>query len=252
MKQVIVILMSVLLLAVIGCQSGNAGEGSGDVEVTLDTEKNKASYAIGFNMGQQVRNIKDHVDINAILMGLKDGIAGDDSAKMTPDEIREIMTAFQKRVSAIMGEQRKAQGAKNKVDGEKFLAENAKKEGVITTKSGLQYVVIKEGTGATPKATDKITAHYEGTFLDGKMFQSSYKMNRPFTFALNSVVPGWIEGIQLMKVGGKYKFFIPYNLAYGEQGNRGIPPFSTLIFVIELVSIEDGSKPAPKPAEKKK
>ena len=126
----------------------------------------------------------------------------------------------------------------HKETGEQFLADNAKKEGVQTTASGLQYMVLEQGTGAKPKATDRVTVHYKGTFIDGKTFDSSYDRNEPAEFALNGVIKGWTEGVQLMPVGSKYRFFLPYQLGYGERGAGGaIPPYSALIFEVELLGI---------------
>ena len=130
-------------------------------------------------------------------------------------------------------------GKAAKQDGEKFLAENGKKEGVITTASGLQYQVLREGNGQSPKATDTVECHYEGTLIDGTKFDSSYDRGQTATFPLNQVIAGWTEGLQLMKEGGKYRFFIPYELGYGERGaGASIPPFSTLVFDVELVSVK--------------
>jgi FKBP-type peptidyl-prolyl cis-trans isomerase len=124
-------------------------------------------------------------------------------------------------------------------EGQKFLAENAKKEGVVTTPSGLQYKVLDAGYGSRPKATETVKVHYKGTFIDGKTFDSSYDRGEPISFPLNGVIAGWTEGVQLMPVGAKYEFYIPYNLAYGERGAGGvIPPYATLIFVVELLGIE--------------
>ena len=140
-------------------------------------------------------------------------------------------------------EKQKAEAAEKgkaaKQDGEKFLAENGKKEGVITTASGLQYQVLREGNGQSPKATDTVECHYEGTLIDGTKFDSSYDRGQTATFPLNQVIAGWTEGLQLMKEGGKYRFFIPYELGYGERGaGASIPPFSTLVFDVELVSVK--------------
>ena len=138
------------------------------------------------------------------------------------------------RINAIRAEQGKAA----KAEGEKFLAENGKKEGVETLKSGLQYEVLREGNGKKPKATDQVKCHYEGTLINGQVFDSSYKRNEPAVFPLNQVIPGWTEGLQLMQEGAKYRFYIPYILAYGESGAGGsIPPFATLIFDVELLEV---------------
>ncbi|MCP5108180.1 MAG: FKBP-type peptidyl-prolyl cis-trans isomerase [bacterium] len=240
------------MMMAVGCQPGNAGTpdaAAGDQKVKLDSEIAKSSYAIGFNMGQSMRNIKDKLDFAVVLQGLRDGFAGDDKAQMPVADIRKTITAFQQKLRTEMNEKRKAQGAKNKGEGEAFIKENAKKEGVITTKSGLQYKIIKKGTGASPKAVDTVEVHYRGTLIDGTEFDSSYKRGTTIKFALNRVIPGWTEGVQLMKVGAKYKFFVPSNLAYGQRGaGQQIGPDAALIFDIELISIipaGEKKKPAP-------
>jgi FKBP-type peptidyl-prolyl cis-trans isomerase FklB len=158
------------------------------------------------------------------------------------------MMAFEKD----MMEKQKAAGEKNASEGVKFLEDNKKKEGVKTTASGLQYKSLKEGSGAQPKATDTVTVNYRGTLTDGTEFDSSYKRNEPTTFPLSGVIKGWTEGLQLMKKGSKYQFFIPANLAYGERSpGAGIPPNSTLIFEVELLEVKGGApSPSPSPAAK--
>ena len=159
--------------------------------------------------------------------------------KLGDAEAQQIVQEF----FAKQEEKQKAEAAEKgkaaKQDGEKFLAENGKKEGVITTASGLQYQVLREGNGQSPKATDTVECHYEGTLIDGTKFDSSYDRGQTATFPLNQVIAGWTEGLQLMKEGGKYRFFIPYELGYGERGaGASIPPFSTLVFDVELVSVK--------------
>lgn len=247
----VVVFVSVLLVAAVACQAGDAGDSAdtGDKKVNLDSENAKVSYAIGFNMGQNVRNIKDAIELAVLMQGIKDGFTGDDKAQLPTADIPKILREFQMKRRKVLEQQRKELGEKNKTEGPAFLAENAKKDGVVTTKSGLQYMVLKEGTGAVPKATDNVKVHYRGTLIDGTEFDSSYKRGEPAGFPLNRVIAAWTEGLQLMKVGAKYRFFAPANLAYGERG-RGmqIGPHAVLIFDVELLSIEppDPKKELPK------
>lgn len=250
MKHLIVIFVGVLLLTVMGCQPGNAGNNAGDTDqkVSLDTDKAKISYAIGYNMGRNIRNIRSEMELAALFQGIRDGSVEGKEAQMTAEEMQKALTDFQAKVRELMQKQRDELGKKNEAEGKAFLEENAKKEGVITTKSGLQYKVLREGDGPMPKATDTVKAHYEGRFIDGTVFQSSYKMDKPFVSPVNQVIPGWIEGLQLMKVGSKYTFFIPANLAYGVQGRgNAIPPNAVLIFDLELLSIEPPAEKKPLP-----
>jgi FKBP-type peptidyl-prolyl cis-trans isomerase FklB len=209
----------------------------------LKDQKDKSSYAIGLNIGMNFSRQKVALNPDAFAAGLKDGLAG--KRQMTEAEVRDTMTAFQKDLE----DKQKAAAANNVKEGEKFLAENKKKEGVKTTPSGLQYKVIKEGTGPQPKATDTVTVNYRGTLIDGTEFDSSYKRGEPATFPLNAVIRGWTEGLQLMKVGSKYQFFIPSNLAYGDRAvGPDISPNSTLIFDVELLGVkppQSSASPAP-------
>ncbi len=178
-----------------------------------------------------------------LVAGIKDAIAG--KPQLTPDQIKETMTAFEKD----MEQKQKAAADKNASEGTKFLEENKKKEGVKTTASGLQYKVVKEGTGAQPKANDTVTVNYRGTLINGTEFDSSYKRGEPATFPVNGVIKGWTEALQLMKAGSKYQLFIPPNLAYGERAvGPDISPNSTLIFDVELMDVKppaSGASPAP-------
>ena len=203
----------------------------------------KFSYLFGYNYGSQFKQDEVDVKVEEIIKGLKDGLSGKKS--MIPQEqTQEVVQAFQRMMIAKQQEKQKQQaaeavkvGEKNAVEGKAFLDENRKKEGIQTTASGLEYKVMKEGEGEKPKATDQVTVHYKGTFLDGTEFDSSYKRKEPATFPLNGVIKGWTEGVQLMKVGAKYQFWIPDVLAYGKDGRPGIPPNTTLYFEIELISI---------------
>ena len=198
----------------------------------------KVSYALGLGIGQQLAQMgASDLNIDDFADAIKDVINGNELKVPHKDAqtiVQEYFRQQEERINAIRAEQGKAA----KAEGEKFLAENGKKEGVVTLKSGLQYEVLREGNGKKPKATDQVKCHYEGTLINGQVFDSSYKRNEPAVFPLNQVIPGWTEGLQLMQEGAKYRFFIPYILAYGESGAGGsIPPFATLIFDVELIEV---------------
>ena len=198
----------------------------------------KVSYALGLGIGQQLAQMgASDLNIDDFADAIKDVINGNELKVPHKDAqtiVQEYFRQQEERINAIRAEQGKAA----KAEGEKFLAENGKKEGVVTLKSGLQYEVLREGNGKKPKATDQVNCHYEGTLINGQVFDSSYKRNEPAVFPLNQVIPGWTEGLQLMQEGAKYRFYIPYILAYGESGAGGsIPPFATLIFDVELLEV---------------
>lgn len=206
--------------------------------IKLDNQTDKASYTIGVQMGTQMKSLKEMINQDALLLGFQDSIDGKDP-QLSKEEMQTTMQAFQQ--SIIEKEQAKQQeiGSKNAAEGEKFLTENKSKEGVKITESGLQYLVLKEGTGEIPKATDKVVTHYTGTLIDGKVFDSSYKRNSPAEFPVNGVIKGWTEALQLMKVGAKWKLFVPSELAYGSRGvGANIGPNQVLIFEIELLEIK--------------
>ena len=208
----------------------------------LKDQKDKVSYSIGISIGSNLARQNVEINPDALMAGIKDAIAG--KPQLTQDQIKEVMTAFEKDMQA----KQKAAGEKSAAEGTKFLEENKKKEGVKTTASGLQYKVIKEGTGAQPKATDTVTVNYRGTLIDGKEFDSSYKRGQPATFPLNGVIKGWTEGLQLMKTGAKYQLFVPSALAYGERAvGPDLPANSTLIFEVELLEAKPAPTPAPAP-----
>jgi FKBP-type peptidyl-prolyl cis-trans isomerase FklB len=206
--------------------------------------KDKASYSIGLNFGFNFK--RQNVDLNtdAFAAGFKDAMSGKNPL-MSEQEVRDTLMAFEKD----MQQKQTEMGQKNAAVAEKFLADNKTKEGVKTTASGLQYKVMKEGNGATPKSSDTVTVNYRGTLIDGTEFDSSYKRGQPATFPVAGVIKGWTEALQLMKAGSKYQLFIPASLAYGEQGRPGIPPNSTLIFEVELMDVKSpqagGASPAP-------
>jgi FKBP-type peptidyl-prolyl cis-trans isomerase FklB len=213
----------------------------------LKDQKDKASYSIGLNVGFTLK--RQNLDLNndAFMAGFKDAVGGK-KPLLTEQEVKDTMMAFEKD----MQQKQEAAGQKSAAEGEKFLAENKTKEGVKTTASGLQYKVIKEGTGAQPKASDTVSVNYRGTLIDGTEFDSSYKRGQPATFPVGGVIKGWTEALQLMKAGSKYQLFIPANLAYGERGaGRDISPNSTLIFEVELLDVKPaaaGASPSTSPS----
>lgn len=209
--------------------------------VELKTDAQKIGYTIGADMGQSVSQIAQggDVDLDALISGLKQAYEGKELA-MSPEDMDKTMKAFAEQRMKTMQEKMQKLAAENAKKGEAFLKENKSKDGVKTTDSGLQYKVLQAGDGAKPSKDDSVTVNYEGRLLDGKVFDSSYKRGEPVTFKLSDVIPGWVEGLQLMKKGAKYTFYIPAKLAYGEQGaGPAIGPNETLIFDVELLGIND-------------
>jgi FKBP-type peptidyl-prolyl cis-trans isomerase len=203
----------------------------------------KAGYIIGLNLGNNLRQQGIPVTADQIMKGLRDGL-GSAKAALTDEEIQAAMGEFQQQMQAKQQEKMKIAGEKNKQEGDAFLAANKAKPNVKTTASGLQYEVLQQGTGPTAKPTDKVTVNYRGTLLDGKTFDSSYDRGQPVTFGVSQVIPGWVEALQLMNVGSKYKLTIPASLAYGEAGAGGdIGPNATLQFEVEMLKIEPGDAP---------
>ncbi len=218
----------------------------------LDTDKKKASYAIGQQIGQNLKNQNIDVDPDVLAMAIGDVSAGKES-KLTKEQIQETMGKLQE---ATMKKQQEVAEA-NKKKGQEFLEKNKSAEGVKTTASGLEYQILKEGTGPVPTKDDVIKAHYKGTLITGEQFDSSYDRGQPAEFPVAGVIPGWTEALQLMKVGSKFKLWIPPELAYGASARPGIPANSVLVFEVELLDIVKHNKPAhggkpAAPAKKKK
>ena len=205
----------------------------------LKSQKEKMSYIIGMDIGKNFKKQAIDIDPDIMAQGVKDGLSGA-KALLSEQEARDTLAAFQREMMAKQAELAQKMGEKNKREGEAFLAANKTKEGVKTTPSGLQYKVIKAGTGKKPQITDTVTAHYRGTLIDGTEFDSSYRRGNPASFPVAGVIPGWTEALQLMPEGAKWLLFIPANLAYGERGaGRDIGPNATLIFEVELISVQE-------------
>lgn len=208
----------------------------------LKTELDRLSYSIGMNLGTGLKEQAVEVNSEMLLRGIKDGMSGA-KALMTDDEIRTSLGNLKTQLQAKQAAMQQKKGTENKAKGDKFLAENKTKEGVVTLPSGLQYKVLKQGDGPKPTATDTVTTNYRGTLVDGTQFDSSYDRKQPATFPVGGVIKGWTEALQLMPVGSKWQLFIPPNLAYGEQGAANvIGPNETLIFEVELISIQQPEK----------
>jgi len=203
----------------------------------LNTDEQKLGYIIGMDIGKSLANQGTEVDLDTLVEAIRATYNGDELA-MTEEEAAAVRQVYVTKMQAAQKAESAAAGSDNLVAGQKFLAENKVKEGVITTDSGLQYKVLTMGDGAKPAATDTVKVHYRGTLLDGTEFDSSYARNEPISFALNRVISGWTEGVQLMPVGSKFTFYIGPELAYGEGGGGPIPANATLVFDVELLDIE--------------
>ncbi|MEN8626346.1 FKBP-type peptidyl-prolyl cis-trans isomerase [Psychrobacter proteolyticus] len=228
------------MLLVTGCSTNNGNQETAAQSVSIteqSTASEKVGYSLGFMMAEGNKDAVKDLDLNTFEKGFRDGYEGNESA-LTQEQMQQVLMDYQKEQEEQFVKDMETKATENKAAGTAFLAENAKKEGVKQTESGLQYKVIKAGTGKSPKATDVVEVNYEGKLLDGTVFDSSYERGEPIEFPLNQVIAGWTEGLQLMKEGGKYEFYIPSDIAYGEAGNAGIEPNSTLIFTVELLKVK--------------
>jgi len=209
----------------------------GCAKKTMETQKEKVGYSIGLDIGANLKSQGIEADIDFLKEGIKDALSGA-KPRLTADERRSVMQELSNEMQKKQSVATSGLADKNKKEGEDFLRKNAKKKGVKTTASGLQYRVIKKGKGSVPTKNDKVTVHYSGTLIDGTEFDSSYKRGQPATFPVSGVIRGWTEALQLMEEGAKYELFIPSELAYGERGSgRTIGPNSALIFTVELISV---------------
>lgn len=228
------IFLAILTTTLISCQqSSNSTITKSDIK----TQQDSVSYAIGLNIGKNLHAQKIEFSPEILLQGLKDG-ENDSLALLTQKEVNVVMMNFQKRLLAKKQEKDKELAEKNKKAGEEFLAKNKTKPGVVTLPNGLQYKILKSGHGKSPKITDQVVVNYEGKLINGTIFDSSYKRNKPFTTKLTGVIKGWTEILQKMKEGDKWEVYIPSELAYGSRGPRSIGPNSTLIFDIELQKVK--------------
>lgn len=238
------LLASAMLLALSACKAEQkpvdvSATGASSEKVTtpgLSSEKEQVSYTIGMAMGKQLADIKDEVNLDTVIKALRTQMDGG-KALIDDAQAQKIMMEFGQKMQAKQIAKMMEEAKANEAKGEAFLAENGKKAGVVTTASGLQYQVLTQGSGAKPGPEDGVKVHYKGTLLDGKQFDSSYDRGEPAVLPLNGVIPGWSEGLQLMQVGSKYKFWIPAKLAYGEQAPPQIGPNQLLVFEVELQEI---------------
>ncbi|MEM7551562.1 MAG: FKBP-type peptidyl-prolyl cis-trans isomerase [Bacteroidota bacterium] len=215
-------------------QSEKNASGSSDVEVNLEEPSDKASYAYGVSIAENVKAQKGEVNAELVAAGIRDAM--NEEAKLDIQESQEAIRTYSTDLRVLAAD-------KNLEEGKAFLEENGKKEGIITLESGLQYEVLEEGSGKTPAATDKVTTHYHGTLIDGTVFDSSVDRGEPIQFPVNGVIPGWTEALQLMKEGSKWKLYVPSELAYKERGaGQVIGPHSTLIFEVELISVDEAGE----------
>lgn len=217
--------------------ASNASNASDASVVSIDSEHERVSYAIGMNFGRSLSAQEIEPDIDLLVQGLRDGL-GDGPALMTEEEIQQTLQAFTDTMRAEIAEEREAQGQHNLQEGEEFLTRNREQPGVEETDSGLQYEILEQGTGPTPDETNQVRVHYEGALLDGTVFDSSYERGEPVVFPVNRVIPGWTEALQMMPVGSKWRLWIPATLAYGGEGaGDRIGPNATLVFEVELLGI---------------
>jgi FKBP-type peptidyl-prolyl cis-trans isomerase FklB len=233
---------TLLALAVTGLVAGCSTPPEAPVQPKLESTDQKVSYGMGLVLGERMSNDLPNLQMDQFLQGIQHGHAGDEDAKrMSREEIQQALMAYQQKLQEEQSKKTEELANKNLEAGKEFLAENAKREGVKTTESGLQYEVLEKGEGEKPGKTDTVKVHYTGELLSGEVFDSSRERGEPVTFALNQVIPGWTEGLQLMSEGARYKLYIPSDLAYGPGGNRAIGPNETLVFDVELLEVNPES-----------
>ena len=248
MRKTLVAVSAIAALGLMGCQQDNAAsdeattQAASAVNVETMTDAQKQAYAMGASMAifvqsrtEQVTELGGELDQELVTLGFTETLA--EVSPLTMEQVQQFAQAGEQNMRQLQAQQAQKAAADNIEAGKAFLAENAKKEGVVTTESGLQYEVVTAGEGASPVATDTVKVHYHGELLDGTKFDSSYDRGEPATFPLNGVIAGWTEGVQLMKEGAKYRFYIPSELAYGQRSTGAITPHSTLVFDVELLEV---------------
>ncbi|MDR5902517.1 MULTISPECIES: FKBP-type peptidyl-prolyl cis-trans isomerase [Halomonas] len=213
-----------------------------------ESDEEKLGYSLGVTLGQSIQQDVENLDVDAFTQAIQDVFAGDD-LEMSDEEMAEALMTFQQQAAAARQAEAEAAAEANRAEGETYLAENAEREGVVTTDSGLQYRELASGDGATPGAQDSVEVHYEGTLIDGTVFDSSYARGNPVSFRVDQVIEGWQEALQLMSVGDTWEIVIPHELAYGAQGQGPIGPYETLTFKVELLGINDAQAPSSASAE---
>jgi len=225
--------MTALLMAMLACGPSNAEE-----TAALSDPNERINYSLGYQIGGDLKRQRVEINREALLQGIEDAVNAADP-RLSREEMQTMLVELKRQVVAAQQEERAAREKQNLEAGEAFLAENAKRDGVISLPSGLQYRVLETGSGRKPGATDTVTVHYRGTLIDGTEFDSSYSRKQPATFRADRVIDGWREALQLMQEGAKWELFIPARLAYGKRGSGKIPPFSTLVFEVELLSVAE-------------
>ncbi len=229
---------TLIALTIAGTLAGCSASKETPSEPKLESTDQQVSYGMGLVMGERMRNDLPDLQMEQFLQGIQHGHAGDEKqTRMSREEIQQALMTYQKEMQEKAASQQEELAEKNKAAGEAFLAENAERDGVKTTESGLQYEIIEEGDGEKPVAEDRVKVHYTGELISGEVFDSSRERGEPVTFGLNQVIPGWTEGLQLMSVGDRAKLYIPSDLAYGPGGNQRIGPNETLVFDVELLAI---------------
>lgn len=232
---------TLLALAMTSMVAGCSTSSETPEDPKLDSTDQKVSYGMGLVLGERMNNDLPNLQMDQFLQGIQHGHAGDDETKrMNREEIQQALMEYQESLQEEQGKQVEELAQKNVEAGKAFLAENAERDGVETTESGLQYEVLEEGEGEQPGPTDTVKVHYTGELLSGEVFDSSRERGEPVSFGLNQVIPGWTEGLQLMNEGARYKLYIPSDLGYGPGGNRSIGPNETLVFDVELLAINPG------------
>jgi len=234
---------TLLAIAMTGLVAGCSTGQDTAKDPALDTTPERVSYGMGLVLGERMSNDLPDLQMDQFLQGIQHGHAGDEETKrLTREQIQEALMAYQEEMQGQQEQQYEELASQNLEAGQAFLAQNAEREGVETTESGLQYEVIEEGDGNNPTASDRVRVHYTGELINGDVFDSSRDRGQPVTFGLNQVIPGWTEGLQLMSEGARYKLYIPADLAYGPGGNQAIGPNETLIFDVELLAVNPESE----------